>query len=180
MPDYTYDQYGGTPPHVRGSDTSLEAALDIEPHAVSLRERIYTLIHNTARGGLTCDEAEVLSRGRHQTVSARVRELVNANRILDTGARRKTRSGCQARVYIASRYATPEERQLDFEIHEELQGNDPLPTVWPPEEMLDAAVCDLDWLLQDALNNGQDHAPALLVLDWLRTRARLLRAARGL
>lgn len=36
---------------------------------------------------------------RHQTASARVRELVLAGLIEDTGKRRKTRSGRGARVY---------------------------------------------------------------------------------
>ena len=47
----------------------------------------------------TCDEAEVHFEMRHQTASARIRELCELGRIEDSGARRPTRSGRDAIVW---------------------------------------------------------------------------------
>ena len=54
------------------------------------------------RKGLTCDQVEQVLSERHQSVSARIRELVIAGRIYDSGERRATRSGKEARVYRVS------------------------------------------------------------------------------
>jgi hypothetical protein len=89
--------YHGKPPAVRGSDTSEAAADSVATGAALLRERVYRVI--AERDGATCDEVEAQIDGRHQTVSARVRELVQLGRIVDTGQRRPTRSGRAARVY---------------------------------------------------------------------------------
>ena len=61
--------------------------------------RLVTAAESNDPPGLTCDEMEVLSGGKHQTVSARVRECVLARQIHDSGKRRKTRSGSWANVY---------------------------------------------------------------------------------
>lgn len=53
-----------------------------------------------AEDGATCDEVEVVLGLRHQTASARIRDLVIAKRIFDTGRRRLTRSGRKARIYF--------------------------------------------------------------------------------
>jgi hypothetical protein len=50
--------------------------------------------------GATCDEVEQALEGRHQTISARIRELVLMHFIIDSKVRRLTRSGRLARVYI--------------------------------------------------------------------------------
>lgn len=96
-----YDLYGGMPPHVKGSDTSLAAAKSQLPVALSMRSRV--LVHvRAARGeGITCDEVEERMAGRHQSISARVRELVLMGKIRDSGYRRTTRSGRAARIYVA-------------------------------------------------------------------------------
>lgn len=91
--------YFGRAPHVVGSDTSQSAGESIEPSACVLRERVYLCI---ADGGATCDEVEQRTGLRHQTASARVRELALSGRIRDTGQRRKTRSGRNAAVWVAS------------------------------------------------------------------------------
>jgi len=96
----TYDLYDGTPPHADG-DTSYAAAVEIEEHVYSLRRRILKEMLG-AGAGLTCDEIEVLLRMRHQTASARIRELVLLNKLQDSGHRRETRSGRQARVYVGT------------------------------------------------------------------------------
>jgi hypothetical protein len=94
-----YDLYGGLPPHERNSETSREAAKQIEPSAQTLRQRI--LCEITARGahGMTCDEVEVALAMRHQTASARIRELFLKDQIVSRGTR-KTRSGRPANIWV--------------------------------------------------------------------------------
>lgn len=95
-----YELYGGLPPHVH-QDTSVAAAISILEHAENLRARIYRFIKRTDRHGATDDELEIASSQRHQTVSARRRELVLMNAIEDSGQRRQTRSGRNAIVWVA-------------------------------------------------------------------------------
>lgn len=99
-----YDLYGGTPPHV-GSDTSYAAAEGIRDSAEALRRKIFDEIKRRGYLGLTCDEAEVLFTMRHQTASARIRELVLKNLAFDSERRRVTRSGRFAIVWIDHRFA---------------------------------------------------------------------------
>ncbi len=94
-------------PYIKGSPTSHAAALSIAPHAPPLRLQILKLITNAA-DGLTDDEIEVITGLRHQTASARRRELVLSGHVVNSGARRRTTSGRTATVWIA----TPE--QLDL------------------------------------------------------------------
>ncbi len=94
--------YRGTLPHVAGSDTSLEAALSMEGSACTMRARCLEVVSASGRAGRTCDEVEIVTRWTHQTVSARLRELVLMGKIEDTGARRPTRSRRSARVYCAT------------------------------------------------------------------------------
>lgn len=81
-------------------DTSFEAAIRIEPTAGSLRFLILNHIRRTAAA--TCDEIEVDLELRHQTASARVRELFLLGFVVDTGERRRTRSGRRAIIWAAS------------------------------------------------------------------------------
>jgi hypothetical protein len=91
--------YNGKPPFVRNSDTSKAASNDVAGRTASLRARCLQLIKDANMRGMTCDEIELVTGERHQTISARVRELVLADKILDSGARRATSSGSQARIY---------------------------------------------------------------------------------
>lgn len=86
------------PPRVRSSDTSTAAAESVQPVTGELRRRVLSFIRSRADGA-TCDEAEVALGLRHQTASARIRELVTLGAIADSGQRRKTRSGRTASVY---------------------------------------------------------------------------------
>ncbi len=94
-----YDLFGGNPPHVKDSDTSLAAAESMAETGRQVREKVFR--HITLSGGSTCDEIELALNMRHQTASARVRELALTGRIRDSGNRRKTRSGRQAVVWTA-------------------------------------------------------------------------------
>lgn len=88
-------------------ETSLAAKRSMEPHLTRLQEQLLSMLKNNADRGMTCDELEHrLSQQspktiRHQTVSARVRELYLAGWIYRTDRQRKTRSGRFAIVYKA-------------------------------------------------------------------------------
>ena len=94
-----YDWYDGRPPRV-DDDTSGEAGDSILPSINTLQGKALALVRSSGCLGMTCDELEVEMGGRHQTISARVRELSLAGLIADEGGRRKTRSGRKARVYV--------------------------------------------------------------------------------
>lgn len=55
--------------------------------------------------GLTNDEMEAAIGGTHQTVSPRVHELAQAGRVVDTGKRRRSRSGKPAIVWRVAEQA---------------------------------------------------------------------------
>lgn len=67
----------------------------------NLREDVYRAIALTGLSGMTCDEVERETGLSHQSASARIRELALMNRIFDSGARRVTRSGRRATVWLA-------------------------------------------------------------------------------
>ena len=86
-------------PH-NGTDTSRAAAESMVPHVAGMEKDILGLIRLRGRGGCTCDEMECLTQIPHQTASARIKGLADKGLIKDSGARRKTRSGRAARVYV--------------------------------------------------------------------------------
>ena len=89
-------------PRVEGCDTSEAAAESMRPTASTLRARVLRIIRERGSLGATCDEVEWVSGLRHQTASARVYELRKRSRIVDSGRRRKTRSGRNAIVWVAT------------------------------------------------------------------------------
>lgn len=89
-------------PFVVGSDTSREAAESLVDALPQLQSLVYGFIRGRGLGGATCDEVEVGLGLRHQTASARVYELANKGLIIDSGLRRRTRSGRRAAVYVAT------------------------------------------------------------------------------
>lgn len=95
-----------SPPHVAGSDTSRAAAESIRPHAPRQRDRVLASITARHSDGMTCDEVELALGLSHQTASARVHELAKAGAIVDSEARRPTRSGRKAAVYVVAKVST--------------------------------------------------------------------------
>jgi predicted ArsR family transcriptional regulator len=87
-------------PYVRGSDTSRDAAESMRPHVSEIEQDIlhFLKIHQDA----TCDQIEDYMGIKHQTASARLKGLADKGLIRDSGARRPTRSGRAARVYVAT------------------------------------------------------------------------------
>jgi hypothetical protein len=86
-------------PH-NGTDTSRDAAESMRPHISAIEDII--LYHITAHGSATCDEVEAGCSLAHQTASARLKGLSDKGLIKFSGAKRPTRSGRAARVYVAT------------------------------------------------------------------------------
>lgn len=88
------------------SDTSAAAARGYAPRAPHARKRVYdAIVHST---GLTDDELQVRLRMNPSTERPRRIELQNAGCVEDSGRTRKTRSGMQAVVWIATGVAYAE------------------------------------------------------------------------
>jgi hypothetical protein len=100
--DSAYTLYGGTPPHVSGSDTSRDAAERIKEHVGPIAQKIYRIIHAAGLHGCTVDELEAATGGKHQTVGPRVREMVQKRILRATDNRRLTRSKRYGTVYVTS------------------------------------------------------------------------------
>ncbi|MCK5550627.1 MAG: hypothetical protein KAI41_08855 [Hyphomicrobiaceae bacterium] len=103
--------YGGFPPYVKGSDTSLIAAHLIADETLTLRAKVYLWIYRQGERGATDDEIERALEMRHQTASARRRELVLQGRIEDSERRRPTSSGRPAAIWVALP-PEPEQREM--------------------------------------------------------------------
>jgi len=93
-------------------DTSIAAANSIANGVEQLRARV--LVEIRERGGATCDEVEVALEFRHQTTSARIRELTIEGKIHDSGERRLTRSGRKAVVWKESMGRRPVDSVLKW------------------------------------------------------------------
>jgi hypothetical protein len=95
-----FDQpYRGKAPSVAGSDTSEEAAESMMPTLGKLQASVFSMIRDSGPVGMTCDEVEMASGLRHQTASARIRELYLRGYVVDSGRRRLTRSNRKAVVW---------------------------------------------------------------------------------
>jgi len=84
-------------------ETRREAHERILPAAATLRALVLRVIEEA--GGLTCDEVELRTGLTHQCASARINELARDGFVASSGAPRKTRSGRNACVWIATRRA---------------------------------------------------------------------------
>src|SRR5690242_15924933 len=81
-----------TVPYVRESETSRAAAASVDG-VVKHRAEVVLAAVRAAADGLTCDEAELVLGWSHQSVSPRINGLARQELIVDSGRRRKTRSG---------------------------------------------------------------------------------------
>lgn len=88
-------------PAVHGSRTSRAAARSVRSKAPSMRERVYRAICAAGGHGCTREELQLLLHMKHQTVGARVKELIDDELIVDCGKRRKTTTGRWAEVLVA-------------------------------------------------------------------------------
>ena len=96
--------HGGAEPELPFSEptTSLEAAVSLAARVHTMRGRVLELIASRGALGATDDEIEVSLDMRHQTASARRRELVLNGSIVFSGMKRKTRSRRNAQVWITT------------------------------------------------------------------------------
>lgn len=95
------EPYNGEAPFVAGSDTSEAAARSLKDR-MTLRRKVWEFIATKGQDGATDDEVEAALKMRHQTASARRRELVLQDAVRDSGQRRRTSSGRQATVWVAA------------------------------------------------------------------------------
>ncbi len=87
--------------------TSDAAARWIAPYTGPMRERVYAFIRDRGPLGATDDEGEATLGMKPQSYTPRRGELAKAGRIVMTGDKRPTASGCKAAVWIASEHAEP-------------------------------------------------------------------------
>jgi hypothetical protein len=80
-------------------DTRLQAHRAIQPHLSRLQWVVFEAFRIYRHEGLTTQQCEAVTGLEHTTCSARVNELVRDGRLVDSGERRKTRSGRSAVVY---------------------------------------------------------------------------------
>jgi site-specific DNA-methyltransferase (adenine-specific) len=89
------------PKYVKGSDTSKAAAKKVNK-AAAQRERVFEVI-KYAQHGLTDEEIQTVTGYAANSQRPRRVELVEAGRVLDSGIRRKTRSGRKAVVWASNK-----------------------------------------------------------------------------
>jgi hypothetical protein len=89
----------GVPTGANHPETSHMAAELLRPMVKRLSGQVLRTFLTVGQTGLTADAVQVRLRGTHQSVSPRVTELARNGWIVDTGQRRKTRSGRWAIVY---------------------------------------------------------------------------------
>ncbi len=89
------------PKYVRGSQTSLEAAIAAEPRAGTQRYRVLDLLRRSVTG-LTDDEMQGYLDMNPSTQRPRRIELVSAGLAKDSGETRMTPSGRRAVVWVAA------------------------------------------------------------------------------
>ena len=85
-----------------GAETSVEANKAVRKERD--RELIYGHIQAARHYGHTLDELSVLQDRPPNAISGRLTELQAQGKIVHTGRKRQTRSGCSARVYTIPTY----------------------------------------------------------------------------
>jgi len=100
-----YSFFDGTPPHVRESETSLEAAQSIKKDVGKLHRLVLYVVAEAEPHGLTREEIERITGMRANTARPRIRELFLSGRLEtridpETGKpmQRKTASGRNAEI----------------------------------------------------------------------------------
>lgn len=85
----------------------------IESRLSDLQLKVYDLIRLAGWDGKTTDELEAELELTHQSCSARVNELQGMKLIERRGARRKTRAGRQAFIYVLQGLTAADQRQKE-------------------------------------------------------------------
>jgi len=93
------------PPYQEHSETSFAAAEEIEPDVASLRGRVLAFLRERGDEGATDDEMQVGLHMNPSTQRPRRIELWHGNLVRRTDAKRPTRSGRSAHVWVAEKTA---------------------------------------------------------------------------
>jgi len=129
---------------VKGSATSTEAAHSMEPHVGRLAKKVYWFLLGSEFSGATDDEIEVALDLKHQTASARRRELELKGLVVKQynhqheHVKRLTRSKRRAGVYVLKAFQENRPATVDEPVNE-----DPRPVPWdlvpqPYRQLVDA------------------------------------------
>ncbi len=89
------------PPAQQHSETSVAAAESIRPDANRLRAVVYEAIRSAGDRGMTDEEVQDVLKMNGSTQRPRRVELADAGRIRKSGAKRQTRIGGTAAVWVA-------------------------------------------------------------------------------
>lgn len=129
-------------PHIPGSATSRAAAENARHNAPTQRERVRMFIEQRGREGATLDEIELGLAIAHQSVSPRMRELLEARQVIRLEETRRTRRGCYAAVLVTPEHidARPIVPFMKYELV--LVSRDAFAAAFPE---LDAAALDTRW-----------------------------------
>lgn len=92
----------GPPPAVYDSVTSVEAGASVEKVASKLRDAVEAAVRKAGPAGLTDEEGVGLLAMSPSTYRPRRVELVDAGLVVNSGTVRKTASGRNAVVWIAT------------------------------------------------------------------------------
>lgn len=84
-------------------NTSTQAFVSIAQVRGDLKRRVFRALMDVPNRGATCDELERILELKHQTLSARVRELWQEGFLKKDGIR-PTRSGRMATIYKIRKY----------------------------------------------------------------------------
>lgn len=166
MTDEKYGMYGGDPPYVAGSDTSLAARDDIRESVNALQARVLALLAEAPR---TDEEMQTAGRFLGNTQRPRRIELAQLGMVCDSGVRRRTSRGKTAVVWQLHRIGdcscSPREpRQTASPV---ACGPGPAPVVsTPTDEVIRAALVDLGvlWRAHPKLFGPQ----LVEIAKWLR------------
>jgi hypothetical protein len=167
MSNPTDELYGGDPPYVAGSDTSLAARDEIRESVNAMQERVLALLDQRP---MTDEEIQTAGRFLGNTERPRRIELAQLGLVCDSGARRPTSRGKTAVVWRIHRVgdcscsARPP-RQTASPV---ACGPGPAPlVVTPSDETIRAALVDLGVLWKA---RPERFGPQLVeVAKWLRT-----------
>lgn len=89
------------PPYQKHSDTSRAAAASMADISGRIRLQVLDAIRYSGNDGRTALELEAELHIDGDTIRPRIVELMNAGAVIDSGERRKTASGRNARVLVS-------------------------------------------------------------------------------
>lgn len=93
------------------SEASIGALISIVHIRGKLKQRVFEALKEYGSDGATCDDLEEALAMKHQTLSARVRELWQEGWISRLSFQKRTRSGRWATVYCTRKRRKPRKKR---------------------------------------------------------------------